>query len=35
MDLWMTAGPPSTAQRTAMQGKPDPGFPNQINSKGK
>ena len=35
MDLWMTAGPPSTAQRTAMQGRPDPGFPNQTNSKGK
>ena len=35
MDLWMTAGPPSTAMRTAMQGRPDPGFPNQINSKGK
>lgn len=31
----MTAGPPSTEQRTAMQGRSDPGFPNQIHSKGK
>ncbi|MGR3661880.1 MAG: VOC family protein [Paracoccaceae bacterium] len=27
MDLWMTAGPPTTAQRAVMQGRPDPGFP--------
>jgi catechol 2,3-dioxygenase-like lactoylglutathione lyase family enzyme len=27
MDLWMTAGPPTPAQRAVMQGRPDPGFP--------
>lgn len=27
MDQWMTAGPPTTAQRTIMAGRPDPGFP--------
>lgn len=27
MDQWMTAGPPTSAQRTIMQGRPDPGFP--------
>lgn len=27
MDRWMTAGPPTTAQRAIMQGRPDPGFP--------
>jgi len=27
MDQWMTAGPPTTAQRAVMQGRPDPGFP--------
>ncbi|MFV0244834.1 MAG: VOC family protein [Qingshengfaniella sp.] len=26
MDQWMTAGPPTTAQRTVMAGRPDPGF---------
>ena len=31
MDLWMTAGPPTTSQRTAMQGRPDPGFLNLTN----
>lgn len=28
MDRWMTAGPPTAAQRAVMQGRPDPGFPN-------
>ena len=32
MDLWMTAGRPTTAQRTAMQGRPDPGFSDQNNA---
>jgi catechol 2,3-dioxygenase-like lactoylglutathione lyase family enzyme len=27
MDIWMTAGPPTPAMRTVMQGRPDPGFP--------
>lgn len=27
MDLWMTAGPPTPAQRAVMAGRPDPGFP--------
>lgn len=27
MDQWMTAGPPTSAQRAIMQGRPDPGFP--------
>jgi len=27
MDQWMTAGPPTSAQRAVMQGRPDPGFP--------
>ncbi len=27
MDRWMTAGPPTPAQRTVMAGRPDPGFP--------
>ena len=27
MDVWMTAGPPTPAMRTVMQGRPDPGFP--------
>lgn len=27
MDQWMTAGPPTAAQRAVMQGRPDPGFP--------
>lgn len=26
MDLWMTAGAPTTAMRTVMAGRPDPGF---------
>lgn len=26
MDQWMTAGPPTPAQRAVMQGRPDPGF---------
>ena len=31
MDRWMTAGPPTTAQRAVMQGRPDPGFPTPSN----
>jgi len=27
MDQWMTAGPPTAAQRAVMQGRPDPGWP--------
>lgn len=27
MDRWMTAGPPTPAQRAVMMGRPDPGFP--------
>lgn len=27
MDQWMTAGPPTPAQRAVMMGRPDPGFP--------
>jgi len=27
MDQWMTAGPPTAAQRAVMQGRPDNGFP--------
>lgn len=27
MDRWMTAGPPTPAQRAVMQGRPDPGWP--------
>jgi hypothetical protein len=27
MDQWMTAGPPTSAQRAIMQGRPDPGWP--------
>lgn len=26
MDVWMTAGPPTPAMRTVMQGRPDPGW---------
>lgn len=26
MDVWMTAGPPTPAMRTVMQGRPDPGY---------
>lgn len=26
MDRWMTAGPPTPAQRAVMQGRPDPGY---------
>jgi catechol 2,3-dioxygenase-like lactoylglutathione lyase family enzyme len=31
MDQWMTAGPPTSAQRAVMQGRPDPGFPERRN----
>lgn len=27
VDQWMTAGPPTPAQRAVMQGRPDPGWP--------
>lgn len=30
MDIWMTAGPPTPAQRAVMQGRPDPGFPELV-----
>lgn len=30
MDRWMTAGPPTPAQRTVMAGRPDPGFPKGV-----
>ncbi|MDQ7261838.1 VOC family protein [Paracoccus sp. PS-1] len=30
MDQWMTAGPPTPAQRAVMQGRPDPGFPELV-----
>ncbi|MCT8997591.1 VOC family protein [Chelativorans intermedius] len=30
MDRWMTAGPPTPAQRAVMQGRPDPGFPELL-----
>lgn len=29
MDQWMTAGPPTPAQRAVMAGRPDPGFPRE------
>lgn len=32
MDQWMTAGPPTPAQRAVMQGRPDPGFPELLES---
>ncbi|BCL73309.1 oxidoreductase [Vibrio nigripulchritudo] len=32
MDQWMTAGPPTNAQRAAMQGRPDYGFPEYAES---
>jgi len=32
MDQWMTAGPPTPAQRAVMQGRPDPGFPDLAKS---
>ncbi|GAA0613878.1 VOC family protein [Paenochrobactrum glaciei] len=32
MDRWMTAGPPTAAQRAIMQGRPDPGFPDLRSS---
>lgn len=31
MDRWMTAGPPTAAQRAVMQGRPDPGWPELRN----
>lgn len=34
MDRWMTAGPPTPAQRAVMQGRPDPGFP-ELRAKAK
>lgn len=34
MDQWMTAGPPTSAQRAVMQGRPDPGFPELRGSQG-
>ncbi|WP_127112603.1 VOC family protein [Shimia sediminis] len=34
MDQWMTAGPPTTAQRALMQGRPDPGFPELLSQEG-
>lgn len=34
MDQWMTAGPPTPAQRAVMQGRPDPGFPELRPSQG-
>lgn len=34
MDQWMTAGPPTPAQRAIMQGRPDPGFPELATRKG-
>ncbi|WP_238366707.1 VOC family protein [Mesobacterium pallidum] len=33
MDQWMTAGPPTPAQRAVMMGRPDPGFPPSNASK--
>jgi catechol 2,3-dioxygenase-like lactoylglutathione lyase family enzyme len=33
MDQWMTAGPPTPAQRALMQGRPDPGFPDLAQAK--
>ena len=30
MDVWMTAGPPTPAMRAVMQGRPDPGFPDEA-----
>jgi len=30
MDRWMTAGPPTPAQRAVMQGRPDPGWPERA-----
>lgn len=30
MDRWMTAGPPTPAQRMVMAGRPDPGFPEKA-----
>ncbi|MEX4007257.1 VOC family protein [Neoaquamicrobium sediminum] len=33
MDRWMTAGPPTPAQRAVMQGRPDPGFPELASGK--
>lgn len=35
IDQWMTAGPPTPAQRAIMQGRPDPGFPELRNGPGK
>jgi catechol 2,3-dioxygenase-like lactoylglutathione lyase family enzyme len=32
MDRWMTAGPPTSAQRAIMQGRPDPGWPELRNA---
>jgi len=34
MDRWMTAGPPTAAQRAVMQGRPDPGWPELVQEKG-
>jgi len=34
MDRWMTAGPPTPAQRAVMQGRPDPGFPELRRKRG-
>jgi len=34
MDRWMTAGPPTPAQRAVMQGRPDPGFPELASRRG-
>lgn len=34
MDQWMTAGPPTSAQRAIMQGRPDPGWPALRNHAG-
>jgi len=33
MDRWMTAGPPTAAQRAVMQGRPDPGWPELAEAK--
>lgn len=35
MDQWMTAGPPTPAQRAVMQGRPDPGWPELREEGGK
>ncbi|WP_071675579.1 VOC family protein [Nioella nitratireducens] len=34
MDRWMTAGPPTPAQRAVMQGRPDPGWPELAKPEG-